>query len=1191
MTTSLAFRWRRWPFLMQLLATTSAALLLAGALMLVLYAGQEALDAREDLKRELAEELETIPASLRETVVIGDFATLQQTLDHHVRRPKVERIRYRDAEGAEVGSVDQPAPREAPLWFARWFGLNALTGSVPLEVGGREYGVLEITLTAQLEANRTWRRLLEHLAILWVAMGIAFLGIGFLLRSGLRPVRALHAGATALAAGDLEARLEPEGSPEFRDTIAAFNRMAEAVREARDSLSREKEHLRVTLSSIGDAVIATDRQGSVQFMNPVAERLTGWNAAQAIGRPLGEVFHVVHEETRQAIESPVERVLREGIVVGPADHAVLIDRSGRSGQSWQNGQSGAEHPIAHSASPIRDGDPGEIRGAVLVFRDQADERKLLREARENRRLLQEFLDHSPAMIHLRDQAGRFLLANRNYERLLGAAPGGLLGRTLEEVQPPNAGRGPKPTAATPGELDAPRSFEEELQAPDGPRTFLSVQFPLPDEGGRATGLGTISTDITERRAADRRLQLLASVFENALEGIIITDLEARILEVNPAFCRITGYERSEAIGKRPSILNSGHHPPEFFSAMWRSILGAGSWHGEIWNRRKNGEVYPELLTITAVGATRERPPQYIAIFSDISMLKAQQSQLEQLANFDALTRLPNRVLLSDRLQVAMAQALRSGERLAVCYLDLDGFKPINDTYGHEAGDRLLIETGARLKAAVRAGDTAARLGGDEFVLLLQGLSDRVEFERTLSRILNAVGQPYRLDDHLVSVTSSAGVSFYPQDGVDADTLLRQADQAMYQAKQEGRNRFHIFDPAHDRRVRTRRETLLRIEEAIAQSELCLYYQPKVDLRRGTVAGVETLVRWRHPTRGILPPAEFLSALEDSEHAVMVGEYVIDHALQQSERWRAAGLDLSVSVNVSGHQMLRSDFAARLKALLARHPTVPSNRFEIEVLETAVLRDIQGVSTIMEECRALGVSFALDDFGTGYSSLIYFKRLPASFLKIDQSFVRNMLHDREDLAIVDGIIGLTDAFQRGVIAEGVESVDHGVMLLHLGCDLAQGFGIAHPMPAEELPGWVSRYRGHPAWEEAARAPIRGDPSLLDAEVDHRRWVEDLLGCFRAGSAMGARLPTIDPMKCRFGQWYRARGKAVYGQVPEFSAIESVHERIHCLGQELSALCRAGEWGRAQEREPELIALRDEIVRYLHRMLAAGASPRL
>jgi diguanylate cyclase (GGDEF)-like protein/PAS domain S-box-containing protein len=1187
MATSLASRWRRWPFLLQLLATTSAALLVAGALMLVLYAGQEALDAREDLKRELAGELETIPASLRETVVLGDFATLQQTLDHHVRRPKVERMRYRDAEGAEVGSVDRPAPREAPLWFARWFGLSALTGSVPLEVGGREYGVLEITLTAQLEANRTWRRLLDHLAILWVAMGLAFLGIGFVLRSGLRPIRALHAGATALAAGDLEARLEPQGSPEFRGTIAAFNRMADAVREARDSLSREKEHLRVTLSSIGDAVIATDRQGRVQFMNPVAERLTGWGAAEAIGRPLGDVFHVVHEETRQTIESPVEKVLREGIVVGLDNRAVLIDRSGRSGRS---GQSGAEHPIADSASPIRDGDSGEIRGAVLVFRDQTDERKLLREVREGRRLLQEFIDHSPAMIHLRDRAGRFLLANRNYERLLGAAPGGLLGRTLEEVQPPKAGRGPKPTAATPGDLDAPRSFEEELVGPDGPRTFLSVQFPLPDEGGRAQGLGTISTDITERRAAERRLQLLASVFENALEGIIITDLEARILEVNPAFCKITGYERSEAVGKRPSILNSGHHPPEFFSALWRSILGAGSWHGEIWNRRKNGEVYPELLTITAVGATRERPPQYIAIFSDISMLKAQQSQLEQLANFDALTRLPNRVLLSDRLQVAMAQALRSGERLAICYLDLDGFKPINDTYGHEAGDRLLIETGARLRAAVRAGDTAARLGGDEFVLLLQGLSDRAEFERTLSRILNAVGQPYRIDDHLVSVTSSAGVSFYPQDGVDADTLLRQADQAMYQAKQEGRNRFHIFDPAHDRRVRTRRQTLLRIEEAIAGGELCLYYQPQVNLRRGTVVGVEALARWRHPTRGLLLPAEFLPALEDSEHAVMLGEYVIDEALQQSERWRAAGLDLSVSVNVSGRQMQRSDFVARLKALLARHPAVPGNRFEIEVLETAALGDIQGVSAIMEECRALGVSFALDDFGTGYSSLMYFKRLPASFLKIDPSFVRNMLHDREDLAIVDGIIGLTDAFQRGVIAEGVESVDHGVMLLHLGCDLAQGFGIAHPMPAEELPGWVSRYRAHPAWEEAARVSIRGDLSLLDAEVDHRRWVEDLVGCLRARSAMGARLPSSDPMNCRFGQWYQTRGKAAYGQVPDFSAIEPLHERIHGLAQELSALCKAGEWARAQEREPELIALRDEIVRYLHRMLAAGASPR-
>ncbi len=1171
MPTFLALPWSRWPVLLRLLVTTSLALVVAGAVMLVLSAGQEAYDAREDLKVELAGELATVPASLRETVVIGDFATLQQTLDHHIRRPKVERIRYRDSSGAQVGSVDWPTPPEAPAWFSRLFGLADLSGSVALEVGGRTYGTLEIMLTAQPDANRTWRRLRDHLAILSAATALALLGIGVVVRSGLSPIRALDAGAAAVAGGDLEVRLEPQGGPEFSGTLAAFNRMAAAVREARDSLSREKEHLRVTLSSIGDAVIATDRQGRVQFMNPVAEGLTGWSAAEAVGMPLEEVFRTVDEETRGLAECPVKKALRLGSVVGLASRTVLVDRSG------------ALHPIADSASPIREGATGEVRGAVLVFRDQADERKLLREAGEGRRLLQQFLDHSPAMIHLRDSAGRFLLANRNYEKLLGAAQGGLLGRTLEEVKP----SWPRRTPAL-AELVAPRSFEEELSGPGGSRTFLSVQFPMPDESGSPQGVGTISTDITERRAAERRLQLLASVFENALEGIIITDLESRILEVNPAFCKITGFSREEAIGKRPSLLNSGHHPPEFFVAMWRSILGKGSWHGEIFNRRRSGEVYPELLTITAVGASGERPAQYIGIFSDISTLKEQQSQLEQLANFDALTRLPNRVLLSDRLQVAMAQAQRSKETLAVCYLDLDGFKPINDTYGHEAGDRLLIETGARLKAAVRAGDTAARLGGDEFVLLLQGLTDPVEFERTLGRILNAVGQPYRLDDHLVSVTSSAGVSLFPQEGVDADTLLRQADQAMYQAKQEGRNRFHIFDPVHDLKARTRRETRVRVEEAIGAGELCLYYQPKVDMRRGAVVGVEALVRWRHPSRGLLLPAEFLPALEDADHAVKLGEHVIDQALEQSERWRAAGLDLSVSVNVSGHHMQRADFVKRLKALLARHPGVPSHRFEIEVLETAALGDIQGVSAIMEECRALGVSFALDDFGTGYSSLTYFKRLPANLLKIDQSFVRNMLRDREDLAIVDGIVGLTEAFQREVIAEGVESVDHGVMLLHLGCDLAQGFGIARPMPAEEVAGWVAQYRPHPAWAAAARVSLRGDLSLLDAEVDHRRWMEDLVGCLRGETPSGARLRELKAAQCRFGDWYQVRGKAAYGHLAEFGAIESVHARIDVLCEELSALCSAGEWDRAREREPELLALSDELVGDLHRTLAALAS---
>jgi diguanylate cyclase (GGDEF)-like protein len=589
-----------------------------------------------------------------------------------------------------------------------------------------------------------------------------------------------------------------------------------------------------------------------------------------------------------------------------------------------------------------------------------------------------------------------------------------------------------------------------------------------------------------------------------------------------------------------------------------------------------------------VRGTGGRPVRYIGIFSDISTLKAHQRELEQLANYDALTRLPNRMLLSDRLQVAMAQARRSREILAVCYLDLDGFKPINDGHGHDAGDRLLVEMGARLKAAIRAGDTAARLGGDEFVLLLQGLSDRAEAEHTLARILKVVSQPCRIGEQQVAVSASAGVAFFPQEGADADTLLRQADQAMYQAKQEGRNRFHVFDPAHDQRARSRRETIARIAEAIAAGELSLHYQPKVDLRRGRVVGAEALVRWRHPQRGLLPPSEFLPLIDDHGLAARLGEWVIENALRQGERWRAAGLDLAVSVNISGQHLQQADFAERLARLLAAAPGLPPDRFELEVLETAALGDIQGVSAIMEECRRLGVSLALDDFGTGYSSLTYLKRLPANVLKIDQSFVRNMLRDREDLAIVDGIVGLTEAFRRTVIAEGVESVDHGVMLLQLGCDLAQGYGIAHPMSADALPAWVRAYTPPPAWQELAgqRGPC-GDLSLLNAEVDHRRWVEELLAAIRPGSP--GRLPVMAPAECSFGLWCEAQGRSAYGALPEFGGLTEAHELVHRRGQRLAELAAAGDPGDLRAEQEQLLAASADLLRLLRRIRAAA--PRI
>jgi len=577
----------------------------------------------------------------------------------------------------------------------------------------------------------------------------------------------------------------------------------------------------------------------------------------------------------------------------------------------------------------------------------------------------------------------------------------------------------------------------------------------------------LEQQIEERTRTQSQLELAASVFSHAREGILITDNQGNIVEVNAMFTQITGYSREEAIGRNPRILlSSGRHEKAFFAARAQALQKHGHWVGEVWNRRKNGEDFAEMLTVSVVRDPAGAVLNYVALFTDITPLKKHQDELEHIAHYDALTGMPNRVLLADRLQQAMLQSQRRNSALAVAYLDLDGFKPVNDQHGHEVGDQLLVTLSQRMKASLRESDTLARIGGDEFVALLVDIGERRDCELLLSRLLQAAATPVRVDGALLQLSASIGVTLYPQDNADADQLVRHADQAMYLAKQAGKNRFHLFDVAQDAAIQSQRESLEHIRVALDRQEFVLYYQPKVNMRTGAIIGAEALIRWQHPERGLLAPAAFLPVIEGQPISIEIGEWVIQTALAQMALWRGAGLDIGVSVNIGALQLQQTGFVARLGTLLAAHPTVPAQSLELEILETSALEDMAQISEVMHACQAIGVRFALDDFGTGYSSLTYLKRLPAELLKIDQSFVRDMLTDVDDLAIVKGVIGLASAFRRSVIAEGVETVAHGQTLLALGCDLAQGYGIARPMPAADLPGWARQWRPDVGWMEAA-----------------------------------------------------------------------------------------------------------------------------
>nr|WP_297347244.1 EAL domain-containing protein [uncultured Glaciecola sp.] len=569
----------------------------------------------------------------------------------------------------------------------------------------------------------------------------------------------------------------------------------------------------------------------------------------------------------------------------------------------------------------------------------------------------------------------------------------------------------------------------------------------------------------EKDKRANELMLAASVFTHALEGIMITDSNTKVIDVNSAFTKISGYSREELIGQRTRFLRSGLHTAQFYAEMWQVINTTDHWIGEIFNRNKNGENYTVSMSISAVKNAEGDASHYVALMSDITQQNEHQSQLEKIAHYDPLTKLPNRALLTVRLNQTIKQCKRDEKALAVAYMDLDGFKNINDTYGHAIGDKLLIIVSQRMKGVLREMDILARIGGDEFIAVITNPTENEDYQLTLKRLLRVVSEPIKIDEHILNVSVSIGVTLYPQDDADTDLLLRHCDQAMYLAKQAGKNCYHLFDSTFDDAVNIERESIDNIKKAFNNREFVLYHQPKVNMSTGEVVGTEALIRWQHPERGLVPPLDFLPIIESHPISLDIGELVIDSALSQISQWQGVGITCPISVNISAYHLQQGNFVERLSILLAAHPDVMPANLELEILETSAFSDINKIVSTMRACIELGVKFALDDFGTGYSSLTYLRRLPASLIKIDQSFIRDMLTHSDDLAIVQGVVGLTKAFQLEVIAEGVETIEHGVALLQLGCELAQGYGIARPMPASDIPDWISHWKPDPSWQVA------------------------------------------------------------------------------------------------------------------------------
>jgi diguanylate cyclase (GGDEF)-like protein/PAS domain S-box-containing protein len=568
----------------------------------------------------------------------------------------------------------------------------------------------------------------------------------------------------------------------------------------------------------------------------------------------------------------------------------------------------------------------------------------------------------------------------------------------------------------------------------------------------------------EERVADRtrelaqanaELSLAASVFHNTVEGVLITDTQATILSVNPAFTEITGYTAAEVIGGKPSLLRSDHHEPSFYEGMWKTLLEQGRWQGEIWNRRKNGEIYPELLSINAIRDPGGAVVNYVGVFTDITALKQSQERLDYLAHHDPLTGLANRLLLRARLADAIERARRSGGRLAVLMLDLYRFKNINDSLGHPAGDEVLAEVARRLSGALRASDLLARPGGDEFVVVIEELSARQEAGWVAAKLHAALATPLPAEAHTLYPGASIGISLFPEHGADADALLVSADAALYEAKQAGRDSTHFFAPELTAELRSRMDIEADLRRALLHDdELLLHYQP-ITAAGGAVSGLEALVRWRHPRLGRLPPARFLPVAEESGLMGELDRHVLDLACDFLRRLPArGGRSLYLAVNLSGPSFGQGGAHHLVGAALSRSGAL-ARQLEIEISEGLLHAQAERAITSFRVLRDLGVQLAIDDFGTGYASLSYLKRLPVQVLKIDQSFIRGLPASREDAALVRAIIGMASALGLETVAEGVETGEQLEFLRQHGCTRMQGYFIARPLPEAEALDWLAR----------------------------------------------------------------------------------------------------------------------------------------
>ena len=1018
-----------------------------GALLLVVFGGlaapallggffligvQEREATVRSLNDGLARNADVLALGMQQPLWDMNEEAARSLVEAFVRDPAIVHVEVRGLQEAELITQRVIAPPGARIYRAER----------DVVMDGQKIGRVAIEMGDHLAQQELHAKQRNYALVLAIQLAVSLVLIALLLKRRLLwPLRTLTGFSDRLARGDFDTPLQVAEGDELGRLGRQMEHMRTAIGQLFADIGRREEQFRSIVTQVPGAVFRARPGGPIDFVSDAIEDISGYPAERFMRATTDDWANIIHPEDRRM----QRRVALEALESGSSYEIEyrIIDAGG------------IERWVLESGQPqgVWGEDAFRIDGIIYDISERKhDEMRIEALLTEQGAILDNVMF---GVLFVRQR--RIVSANRRGEALFGYGEGEMVGKSTEILFPGRAEYERLWLEHYPGIAQGPDKGEElQFRRRDGSMLWLLVSGVALDPARPNEGSIWVFADITERKQAEEKLRLAATVLEHIADGVMVLDAYGRIIATNPAFTQITGYTENEAVGQHSSLTRAPdgvrHHDDVFYHQLWTDLADTGFWRGEIWDTRKNGEVYLEWLTVSAVRDDGDQVTHYVCVFSDITKVKESQDKLDHLAHHDPLTALPNRLLFHDRLQHAMVRAAREHEQLAVLFIDLDRFKNVNDTLGHHVGDALLKQVAGALSGCLREGDTLARLGGDEFIVLLEDVGGAFGAGHVADKLVALFEQPFTVSGYELFVTASVGISLFPQDAEDVHMVVRNADVAMYQAKARGRNGYQFYSPSMGGEgiERLRLEALLR--RAIEKHEIFLQYQPQVEIESGRLVSVEALVRWQNPELGLVAPSRFIPVAEDMGFIKPLGQWVLAEACRQMVSWDRAGLMVpKMAVNLSVRQFERGSIAEQVSTVLHDAGLGPG-RLQLEVTESVIMNTGDALQ-LVSDLDAIGVGLAIDDFGTGYSSLAYLKQLPVQTLKIDRSFIKDISGDGSDEAIAVAIIQLGKSLGLSVIAEGVENEEQAAFLLRHGCRHAQGYLYGRPAgPAEILTRW-------------------------------------------------------------------------------------------------------------------------------------------